>query len=151
MLELCDTQGRVRSFGLEKVGTGARRLTMGVTIPSSRVDGDASDLTTKLSVTTADGRQLWGLGSGGPVRPSMGHLRVTSGRNDAGPASLIIRAGPQVSALVVLLSDGTREDLVLHGDVERLGCRIAALVYPRHLDVHRIDAIGADGTTLSDR
>ncbi|MBM9466256.1 hypothetical protein [Nakamurella leprariae] len=114
------------------------------------VDGDARDLTTELSVTTAAGKRLWGLGSQGPGRPTAGHLELTSGSNDFGPTMLIVRASPLVRAIVVVLSDGTREDLTLHGDVTRLGGRLAVLVHPRRLDVHRIDAISADGSNLND-
>lgn len=114
------------------------------------IDGRADQLTTALRVTTVGGQRLWGLGSRGPGRPSSGHLQLTWGSNDVGPSQLIIRASPTVSAIVVVLSDGTREDLILHGDASRLGGRVAALVYPRRLDVHRIDAFSADGSVLND-
>ncbi|NDI47014.1 hypothetical protein [Goekera deserti] len=52
--------------------------------------------------------------------------------------------------MVVLLSDGTREDLCLVAD-ERLGDdRIATLVFPRRLDVHRIDLYDQAGDLLDE-
>ena len=51
---------------------------------------------------------------------------------------MIVRVAPDVRAVVATLSDGTREDLRLHGDADLLGVRIAVLVYPAELDLHRL-------------
>jgi len=39
---------------------------------------------------------------------------------------------------------------VLHGDAARLGARVAVLVYPPDLDVHRVDLFGHEGEVLSE-
>ena len=113
------------------------------------VDGDAGQLSTMLRVTTADGRRLWGVGSAGPARPPVARLDIVTGSNDVGPGHLVVRVGTEVHAVVVLLSDGTREDLVLHDVPAVPALRVAALAFPRHLDIHRIDLYGADGAVLN--
>jgi len=40
---------------------------------------------------------------------------------ELGDRAFIVRVTPDFGAVVVMLSDGTREELVLHGDAERLG------------------------------
>lgn len=68
-----------------------------------------------------------------------------------GPCHFLARVAADVCAVVVTVSDGTREDLVLHGDPEFWGARVAVLVHPRQLDIHRVDLIGSDGSPLPDR
>ncbi|GAB3272402.1 hypothetical protein GCM10027586_21310 [Kineococcus gypseus] len=53
-------------------------------------------------------------------------------------------------AVVVHLSDGTREDLRVVDDPRRAGVRWAVLAPPPHLDVHRTDVYDADGRALLD-
>ena len=55
-----------------------------------------------------------------------------------------------VRAVVVHLSDGTREDLLVADDPRRRCLRWSVLLYPRHLDVRRIDVYDADGAALHD-
>ena len=47
------------------------------------------------------------------------------------------------------MSDGTREDLVLHSLDDEPGLRIGVLVYPRRLDIHRVDLVGHAGAPLA--
>lgn len=112
------------------------------------VGGDVDRLSTMLRVTTADGRPLWGVGSAGPARPPVVRLDVAIGGNDVGPSHFVARVGSEVRAVVVLLSDGSREDLTLHAVPAVPALRVAALAFPRHLDIHRVDLFDADGNRL---
>jgi len=115
------------------------------------VSGDASGLRTTVNVTLPDGRRPWGGGiGGGPALEPSSRVNAYVGASDEGPRTFIARVAPDVRAVVVRLSDGTREDLTLHGDAHQLGARVAVLVYPRHLDIHRVDLYGEDGETLSE-
>lgn len=115
------------------------------------VDGDPDQLSTMLSVTTPDGPQEGGGVGGGPALPPGSRVKVYTGSTDSGPSRFLARVAADVHAVIVTLSDGTREDLVLHGNAELLGARVAVLVHPRQLDIHRVDLIDGDGSTLSDR
>lgn len=106
------------------------------------------ELLTSVQVTTPDGQRLWATGCSGPAQQPGRRVSTAWGRNGIGPTTFIARVAADVTAVVVTLSDGTREDLTLHGDISTLGVRIAVLVHPRHLDVHRLDLIAADGTRL---
>jgi hypothetical protein len=109
---------------------------------------ETGDLATGVMIELPDGSRPWGGGCGGPPVSPGRHIANYSGVSDVGPRTFIARVTADVRALIVTLSDGTREDLQLHGDISEFGARIGVLVYPRHLDIHRVDLIGADGKTL---
>ena len=112
------------------------------------VSGDPHDLSTMVSQRRPGGRTPWGLGCAGPAVEPGRRVKVCVGVADDAVRTLIVRVTPDVHAVVVTLSDGTREDLVLHGDPTRLRARVAVLVYPPQLDVHRIDLFGYEGEVL---
>jgi len=56
-------------------------------------------------------------------------------RDDAGPDQIILRVADDVSGVTVTLSDGRRERLTLYSDPTDPGVGLAALVYPRNLDI----------------
>ena len=99
---------------------------------------------TVVDVQLADGTSVWGGGCGGTVPPTE-RVNTYWGAAEAGPRALIARVAADVRAVVVTLSDGTREDLVLHRLPGHEGVRVAVLVYPRRLDVQRIDVVDASG------
>lgn len=101
-----------------------------------------------VKLTLADGQTPWGTGCAGPPVYPGSRLHVCTGSADEGPRTFLARATPDVRAVVVRLSDGTREDPVLHGDADILGARIGVLVYPRALDIHRVDLVATDGSPL---
>ncbi|HEY8729253.1 MAG TPA: hypothetical protein VIL94_06695 [Acidothermaceae bacterium] len=113
------------------------------------VDGDTGDLFTGVTIELPDGSRPWGGGCGGPPVESERHISTSCGVSDFGPRTFIARVDAEVRALVVTLSDSTREDLQLHGDISALGARVGVLVYPRHLDIHRVDVIGSNGDFLT--
>ena len=113
------------------------------------IDRDSKQLATGVTIELPDGSHPWGGGCGGPpVQPGR-YITTYSGAADVGPRTFIARVTAEVRALIVTLSDGTREDLQLHGDISEFGARIGVLVYPRHLDIHRLDVIGANGEPRS--
>ena len=79
--------------------------------------------------------------------PPARHLRRPVG---CGAHLVIVRAAADVRAVVATLSDGTREDLSLHGDAEEFGARLAVLVYPAELDLHALVLLDGDGLELPD-
>ncbi len=109
---------------------------------------DSRELAIGVAIQLPDGSRPWGGGCGGPPVPPGRHITTYSGAADVGPRTFIVRVTAEVRALIVTLSDGTREDLQLHGDIGEFGARIGVLVYPRHLDIHRLDVIGANGEPL---
>jgi hypothetical protein len=113
------------------------------------VDRDTGELATGVTIELPDGSRPWGGGCAGPPVPPGRHISTYSGAADFGPRTFIARVTADVRALIVTLSDGTREDLQLHGDIAEFGARIGVLVYPRDLDIHRLDVIGANGESLS--
>jgi len=112
------------------------------------VNRDTGELFTGVAIELPDGSRPWGGGCGGPPVSPGRHITTSSGVSDFGPRTFIARVAADVRAVIVTLSDGTREDLQLHGDVRELGARIGVLVYPRHLDIHRVDLIGTNGEML---
>ena len=112
------------------------------------VDRDTGELATSVVIELPDGSRPWGGGCAGPPLPPGRHITTYSGAADFGPRTFIARVTADVRALIVTLSDGTREDLQLHGDISALGAHVGVLVYPRHLDIHRLDVIGANGEPL---
>ncbi len=115
------------------------------------VSGGPSMLSLSVSATLVDGQRQWGSGSSGSAVHRGNRIVVTTGSNDTGPLTFIASVAPDVRAVVVTLSDGTREDLVLHGDPDRWGARIAVLLHPRDVDIHRVDLFDADGAPLPER
>ena len=109
---------------------------------------DTGELFTSVAIELPDGSRPWGGGCAGPPVPPGRHITTYSGAADFGPRTFIARVTADVRALIVRLSDGTREDLQLHGDIIEFGARIGVLVYPRHLDIHCLDVIGANGEIL---
>jgi hypothetical protein len=106
------------------------------------------DLVTLVNVRLADGSAVWGGGCGGGVPPAE-RLRTYAGAGDTGPRTFLARVATEVRAVVVTLSDGSRQDLVLHAVPDELRLRVGVLVYPRALDIHRVDLVGHDGEALS--
>ena len=114
----------------------------------AEVDPNTGELATIVTIELPDGSRPWGGGCAGPPVPPGRHISTSSGVSDFGPRTFIARVTADVRALVVTLSDGTREDLQLHGDISEFGARVGVLVYPRHLDIHRVDVIGANREPL---
>ena len=110
-------------------------------------DPDTGDLTTVVSIQLADGSNVWGGGCRDTVPPSK-RLNTYFGAAETGPRIFIGRVTSDVRAVVVALSDGTREDLVLYSLEDAPGLRIGVLVYPRGLDIHRVDLVGYAGESL---
>ena len=87
------------------------------------VSGDVDDLRTMVNVTLADGRRPWGSGCGGPALYPGKRINVCIGSSDHTPSTFLARVTADVRAVVVTMSDGAREDLMLHGDADQLGAR----------------------------
>jgi hypothetical protein len=121
-------------------GSGGERWTLTAIAKGRR-------LQTMVEVIETDGRR-WAAGSGGVALHEGRRVDSFAGRSGASSHLVILRLAPEVRAVVATLSDGTREDLRLHGEVERLGVQLAVLVYPAPLDLHTLVLIGADGTEL---
>ncbi|WP_337063404.1 hypothetical protein [Kineococcus sp. G2] len=104
-----------------------------------------------LDVRTADGRRCWGTAERcTPLPPGRG-IGGGWGHGDVDePATWLIKLRADVRAVVVHLSDGTREDLRVADDLHRDDVRWAVLAHPRHLDVHRTDVYDTDGQALLD-
>lgn len=111
-------------------------------------DPDSGRLFTFVDVTLADGSTVWGGGCGDAVPPSQ-RFKTYVGAADTGPRIFIARVRAEVRAIVLALSDGTREDLVLHSVEDDPELRVGVLVYPRRLDIHRVDLVGRHGEPLS--
>ena len=77
---------------------------------------------------------------------------ATYTRHDGvGPDQIILSLADDVAGVTVTLSDGRRDRLPLYSDPTHTGVGLAALVYPRDLDIHRIDLSDASGEPLPDR
>lgn len=110
-------------------------------------DPDTGELISVVDIQLADGSTVWGGGCRDAVPPST-RLNTYFGAADTGPRIFIGRVTSEVRAVVVVLSDGTREDLVLHSLNDAPGLRIGVVVYPRRLDIHRVDVLGHAGEPL---
>ncbi len=100
-----------------------------------------------VDIQLADGTNLWSGGCGGVVPPEK-RLSTYFGASDTGPRTFLARVTSDVRAVVVVLSDRTREDLVLHTVHDASGLKVGVLVYPRELDIHRVDLVGDNGEPL---
>ena len=105
---------------------------------------------TYLEVVTPDGHHSKGGYGSPPLEPGL-RLGTYTGHDDIGPDQIILRVADDVSAVTVTLSDGRRDRLTLYSDPTHTGAGLAALVYPRDLDIHRIDLSDALGEPLPDR
>jgi hypothetical protein len=112
------------------------------------VNRQTGELTTGVLVELPDGSRPWGGGCGGPPVGPGRPITTYSGAADVGPRTFIARVTDEVRAVIITMSDGTREDIKLHGDISEFGAHIGVLVYPRHLDIHRVDLIGTNGEEL---
>jgi hypothetical protein len=100
-----------------------------------------------VDVQLADGTKVWGGGCGDTVPPTT-RVNTYMGAAETGPRTFLARVTAEVRAVVVTLSDGTREDLVLHRLPEHDAIRVGILVYPRGLDIHRVDVLDATGRPI---
>lgn len=126
----------------EGLGTGGERWTL-------TTDRTSHRHRTMVQVVETDGRR-WGAGFGGPPLPPGRRLATFVGRSGAGAHLVIVRAAADVRAVVATLSDGSREDLSLHGDGAEFGARLAVLVYPAELDLHALVLLDGNGLELPD-
>jgi len=78
-------------------------------------------------------------------------LGTYTGHDDVGPDRILLRVADDVSGVTVTLSDGRLERLTLYSDPTHPGVALAALVYPRNPDIHRIDLLDNLGEPLPDR
>lgn len=124
------------------LGAGGERWTL-------TTAGSGRRRRTMVQIIEPDGRR-WGAGFGG--EPLCAGIRLATFAGQSGQSShlVIIRVAPDVRAVIATLSDGSREDLSLHGDVTLLGARLAVLVYPHELDLHRLVLRDASGKELGD-
>lgn len=114
------------------------------------VEGTPENLTTMVQVSSAHGDRPWGSGMGGPALPPGRRLNIAWGNNDSGIGQHVVRVTADVEAVIVTLSDGATEQLVLFGDPARYGARIAALVLPRGVGVQRLVLLDSTGRELPD-
>jgi hypothetical protein len=63
----------------------------------------------------------------------------------------ILRVAADVARATVTLSNGRRERLTFFSHPSHPGVMLAALAYPRDLDIHRIDLLDASREPLPDR
>jgi len=105
---------------------------------------------TYLEVETPEGHHSKGGYGSPPLEPGM-RLGTYTGHDDVSPDQIILRVADDVSGVTVTLSDGRRDRLTLYSDPTHTGVGLAALVYPRDLDIHRIDLSDASGEPLPDR
>ena len=105
---------------------------------------------TYLEVETPDGHHSKG-GYGSPPLSPGGRLATCTQHDDVGPDQIIVSLVGDVAGVTVTLSDGRRDRLTLYSDPTDTGVRLAALVYPRDLDIHRIDLSDGSGEPLPDR
>ena len=105
---------------------------------------------TYLEVVNPDRHHSKGGYGSPPLEPGL-RLGTYTGHDDIGPDQIILRVADDVSGVMVTLSDGRRDQLTLYSDPTHTGVGIAALVYPRDFDIHRIDLSDASGEQLPDR
>ena len=110
-------------------------------------DGDSY---TYLEVETPSGHHSKG-GYGSPPLPLGWRLATYTQGDDVAPNQIILSVAGDVAGVTITLSDGRRDRLTLYSDPSHTGVGLAALVYPRDLDIHRIDLLDASGEPLPDR
>jgi hypothetical protein len=123
-------------------GVGGEQWTLTTQLDRNRVR-------TMVQVVEPDGRR-WGAGFGGRPVPPDRRVATFVGRSGESSHLVIVRVAPEVRAVRATLSDGTVDDLTLHGDIDQLGARIAVLVYPAPLDLHRLTLLDGRGQELPD-
>jgi len=112
--------------------------------------GDDGDPVTTLGVETPNGDHSKG-GYGSPPLPPGWRLATYTQGDDVGPNQIILSVAGDVAGVTVTLSDGRCDRLTLYSDPTHPGVGLVALVYPRNLDIHRIDLLDASGEPLPDR
>jgi hypothetical protein len=113
-------------------------------------DGDDDDPATFLEVETPHGHHSKGGYAGPPLSPGM-RLATYTRHDDVGPDQIILRVAGDVAGITVTLSNGRHDRLTLYSDPTHPGVGLTALVYPRNVDIHRIDLSDASGEPLPDR
>jgi len=113
-------------------------------------DGHGGDSYTYLEVETPNGHHSKGGFGSLPLAPGW-RLETCTQHDDVGPNQIILGVAGDVARVIVTLSDGRRDRLMLYSDPTYRGVRLAALVYPRNLDMHRVDLLDASGGPLADR
>jgi hypothetical protein len=83
--------------------------------------------------------------------PRDGGWPATPGTTNVGPDQIILRVAGDVTRATVTLSNGRDERLTLFPHPIHPGVMLAALVYRRNLDIHRIDLLDTSGEPLPDR
>lgn len=121
-------------------GIGGEQWTLVVQLRRGR-------LRTMVQVQEPDGHR-WTAGlDGHPVTPGR-RTTTFEGRSSSGALLYLLRVAPEVRAAVATLSDGTREDLQLHGDRDVLGARVAVLTHPRGTSVTALQLLDDQGAEL---
>jgi hypothetical protein len=113
-------------------------------------DSHDGDSYTYLEVETPSGHHSKGGYGSPPLEPGM-RLGTYTRHDDVGPNQIILSVAGDVAGVTVTLSDGRCDRLTLYSDPTHADVRLAALVYPRDLDIHRIDLLDASGEPLPDR
>ncbi|MGS0687213.1 hypothetical protein ACVBEQ_19040 [Nakamurella sp. GG22] len=137
MVAVTDGKDGVLASGF---GSGGERWTLAATPGPGR-------LRAMVEVVEPTGRR-WVAGSTGPALPPGHRCATFVGRSGESAHLVIVRVADDVRAVVATLTDGTREDLRLHGDARVLGARLAVLVCPAGPDLQHLAVIGADGEEL---
>lgn len=113
-------------------------------------DVDDDDPIMWLEVETPHGQHSKGGYGSPPLSPGM-RLGKYTRHDDVDPDQIILRLAGDVAGVTVTLSNGRRDRLPLYSDPTHPGVGLAVLVYPRNLDIHRIDLLDASGEPLPDR
>ena len=106
--------------------------------------GDDVDPGVMLKVGTSSGHHSGG-GYYGHSPSDEEMVSTYTRHDDVGPDQIIIRVTAGVHGVIVTLSDGRRDRLSVYPDPTHSGGGYAVLVYPRELDIHRIDLEDANG------
>jgi hypothetical protein len=101
-----------------------------------------------VTVTSPDGFRFGGGTGDAELRPGQ-LISISTGTAERGSRRWLAVVGADVRAVVVTLSDGSREDLILYATPLLRDCRMAVLIYDRRLDIHRVDLLDAEGTELA--
>jgi hypothetical protein len=103
-----------------------------------------------VTVTSPDGFRFGGGTGDAELRPGqLISISISTGNAERGSRRWLAVVGADVRAVVVTLSDGSREDLILYATPLLRDCRMAVLIYDRRLDIHRVDLLDAEGTELA--